>query len=104
MPDQPTEDLKALMSQVFPVVDASCGGVSNQDIKSPMEKQWKQQLAHTFCHLPFGVLVLNIPAVAHRTAQTDDSDSFVDIILAVDGDTAFRWSGLIFCVVVAVDV
>ena len=46
--DQLTEDLKALMGQVFTIVDPFCGCMGDQNIKPTMKEQRKNQFAHPF--------------------------------------------------------
>ena len=100
---QSEKALKALMGQIFLIIEMICGRVGQQNIKSLVAPERIPQSADTSIHLPLCVL-MGALLIAHGSSQAQNADSLMDVNLILHTDAAIGRGGLIDPVMVAVDI
>ena len=98
---QRSENLKALMRKIPPVVQLISRGMRHQNIKAPPPKQLKPQPGHPLFHFTFRILV-RPGLVPHGAAEPQNPHSFVYKYFILYAGTALRRYLLVLPVMVSV--
>lgn len=90
---------ESLMRQIAPIVELISRRMRYQYVKAPPAEQFKAQFCNPLLHLPFGILMGPL-LIAHGTAESQDTDSFIDKNLVLNADAPFRCDSLVFFIMV----
>ena len=94
---------ESLMWQIAPVAELIGRRMRHQNVESSAPQQREPELGHSFFHLPLRILVCP-GAVTHRTAKSEDPDSFIYEYLILNAGTALRRYLLIFVIMISMHI
>ena len=75
----------------------------DQNIKTATEKEFQTKSVYSATHFTFRILMVTW-TVSHRTAKSENTNSFINIEIIVNADTSFGRSSFIFCIVISMNI